>query len=214
MSVEGHSPAPPAGHDILVRYLTVYARARELAELERPWGLGDGALDGLWTRLLEALSRDPEGLDSLVTEELSDADREQIAATLSPLLFAIPLRECPTEVRVIRAGVRLGVSLRRYVRVAHAAGGGPRVAEGGDLSDGGAGRRAWRDDPIGFLPAVLTSSFAAYLRRALRVPEGQRQHEAVVSSGGRRRRVRVTLLAQDKGVVIRFLERLPSPLDE
>jgi hypothetical protein len=42
----------------------------------------------------------------------------------------------------------------------------------------------------------------------------RRRAQAVISSWGRRRRVSVTLFANAREAVIRFLERLPSPAEE
>ncbi|HYF48393.1 MAG TPA: hypothetical protein VEJ63_03255, partial [Planctomycetota bacterium] len=56
--------------------------------------------------------------------------------------------------------------------------------------------------------------FADYLRSVLHWPQERHWCVVTISSGGRRRRVRVTVLSKGRGVVVRFLERLPSPIDE
>lgn len=159
-----------------------------MSDIERPWGLGDDGLDRLWTRLTEALASDPQRVNRIVSEELSEAERTRIVETLAPLIFAFPLRAFPAELRAIKTGAHLVLNLRdlELNNVEHA----------------------------GHLPAGLTATFAAYLRRVLRWPEDRQRHVQTISVGGRRRRVRVTILARDRGVVIRFLERLPSPADE
>jgi hypothetical protein len=60
----------------------------------------------------------------------------------------------------------------------------------------------------------LTGAFAKYLRRVLHWSDEQHFCNVTISSGGRRRRVRVTLLAHGRGISIRFLERVKSPADE
>jgi len=196
------SPSPRS-QDILAKYLSAYARARQMHDFERPWGLVDDPLDCLWVRLVEVLSRNPERLDRLVNEELNAEERERIAAALTPLIFALPIREFPSEVRVIRTGSRLQLLLRRFAHT-------QAEAQPPALPDG----RRHEDSSLGHLPASLTGCFALHLRKALRFPEGQNRHVALVSSCGRRRRVQVTLLAQGRGVLIRFLERLPSPTEQ
>ncbi|HYF51030.1 MAG TPA: hypothetical protein VEJ63_16575, partial [Planctomycetota bacterium] len=104
-----HSSAP--GPDLLARYLNAYLQARQLSDAERPWGLGDDALDALWARLSEAMS-DPQKLDKIVAEQLSNGERQRIVETLAPLIFALPLRSYPAELRAIREGARLVLSLR------------------------------------------------------------------------------------------------------
>lgn len=214
MSSGETEPQSSAGHDILARYLAAYSRARKLAELERPWGLDDDGLEDLWLRLSEALTRDPEKLDCVVSKELKEEDREHIAAKLVPLIFALPFRDFPAEVRAIRSGSRLHLLLRRYHRAqpakTHSA---PKAAEPLASTLNGKGNKAWQEQPMGFLPAAMTMSFSNYLRRVLGFGEKEMRHVALVSSNGRRSRVRVTVLAHQRGLVIRFLEKLPSPVE-
>jgi hypothetical protein len=218
MSTSGGKLDPDPGHDILARYLSAYAQARKLTDLERPWGLGDGGLDALWMRLAESLVRDPEEPNRLISEEFAETDRARIVETLAPLLFALPLRELPTEVRALRAGNRLQLTLRRWGRafplekkaVAKSAASEPLTSS---TPDGEPGNKPCQEHALGFLPAALTEPLVRFLRRVLRFGEDEHRRVAVVSSGGRRRRVRVTILAHERGVVIRFLERLPSPVD-
>ena len=156
--------------------------------MERPWGLGDDSLDTLWSRLTEALANDPQHLNRIVGEELTEVDRARIVETLVPLIFALPLRSYPAELRAVKSGHHLVLNLRQF-----------------ELNN---------IDQVGYLPVALAPSFAAYLRRVLRWPPKQHRSIATISSGGRRRRVRITILAHNRGVVIKFLERLPSPGDE
>jgi hypothetical protein len=203
-------PQSSAGHDILARYLAAYSRARRLTELERPWGLDDDGLEGLWLRLSEALTSDPEKLDRIVSNELGEEDREHIAAKLVPLIFALPFRDFPAEVRAIRSGPRLKLLLRRYHRAQSVK--AKREPEPPPSTPNGR-NKAWQEQPMGFLPAAMTMSFSNYLRRVLGFGEEEQRHVALVSSNGRRSRVRVTVLAHQRGLVIRFLEKLPSPVD-
>jgi len=205
MSSGGTEPQTPAGHDILARYLAAYSRARLMTDLERPWGLDDDGLDDLWLRLSEALARDPDELDHIVSTELTDADREHIAARLLPLIFALPFRDYPAEVRAIRSGPRLHLLLRKFPR-----NGSKKAVEAAPAD---AKHKTWQEQPMGFLPAAMTTSFSSYLRKILRFDEDEQRHVAMVSSNGRRSRVRVTMLAHKRGIVIRFLEKLHSPLE-
>ena len=219
MNAGGPTSSPAPGHDILAGYLHAYANARQLSDMERPWGLGDDALDAMWMRLTEALARDSQRLDRMVSEELSAEDRMHIASTLTPLIFALPLRAYPTELRAIRAGSRLVLSMRHYASAVpvHSPEKGSRHALAlpkPALAGNGGKSKTAHEEAIGFLPATLTPSFGIYLRRVLRFARGKKRREVTVSSGGRRRRVRVTLLANQRGLVIRFLERLPSAADE
>jgi hypothetical protein len=207
MSSGETEPRSSAEHDILARYLAAYSRARQLTDLERPWGLDDDGLDDLWLRLSDALTRDPEKLDRIVSNELREEDREHIAAKLVPLIFALPFRDFPAEVRAIRSGPRLRLLLRRY----HHAQSAKKECVAPPVSVS-AKSKAWQEQPMGFLPAAMTMSFSNYLRRVLGFGEKEMRHVALVSSNGRRSRVRVTVLAHQRGLVIRFLEKLPSPV--
>ncbi len=207
MSSGGPEPRSPAGHDILARYLAAYSRARRLTDLERPWGLDDDGLDELWLRLSEALAKDPDELGHIVSTELDDEDREHIAGKLLPLIFALPFRDFPAEVRAIRSGQRLKLLLRRFPRNAS------KNEKESETAPPPAKSRSWQEQPMGFLPAAMTSSFSSYLRKILGFGEDEQRHVALVSSNGRRSRVRVTMLAHHRGVVIRFLEKLPSPVE-
>lgn len=203
-----------SGHDILARYLVAYSRARQLTDLERPWGLDDDGLDNLWLRLSEALTRNPEKLDHIVSDELGEGEREHIAAKLVPLIFALPFRDFPTEVRAIRSRSHLHLLLRRYHRAqpfkTH-----PTPKAAGPLASTlkGKDNKTWQEQSMGFLPAAMTMSFSNYLRRVLGFGEKEMRHVALVSSNGRRSLVRVTLLARQRGLVIRFLEKQPSPVE-
>jgi len=211
------SPAP--GHDILARYLCAYASARQLSDLERPWGLGDDALDSLWMRLSAALKGDPRRLDRIVEEDLSPEDREHIAATILPLLFALPLRAYPAELRAVRSGPRLLLALRHF---SHAE---PPTHPEHDTSNcpwtfaapnaNGKDKRPAKhhDDALGYLPAALSESVMQHLRRTLHFKGRQRQRTLTISCGGRRRRVKVMLTEDGRGATIRFLARVPSPVD-
>ncbi|HEY3324680.1 MAG TPA: hypothetical protein VGP72_29785 [Planctomycetota bacterium] len=199
------------GPDLLVRYLNAYLHARPLSDLERPWGLGDG-LDSVCGRLSEAANGAGERLNRVVSE-LSETERSRIAEALAPLIFALPLRTYPAELRAERAGERLVLSLRHLEPHNPA----PKAEHCGVLCEHANGKKVKeRNTPeyVGHLPVGLTVAFAAYLRRVLNWPEEQRNRVVTVSSGGRRRRVRVTILARNRGIVVRFLERLPSPADE
>jgi len=189
--------------------------------MERPWGLGSDGLDAVWARLTQALAGDPQRLNRLIAEELSDKDREHIVQTLSPLLFAMPLRAYPSELRAFVSGPRLLLSVRHFASsepparpekppqhalpVAKSAPPG-KVAK--------VRKKGGYDEPIGYLPASLILAFAGHLRQVLSFHPGKQRRDVTVSSGGRRRRVRVTMLAHERGILIRFLERLPSPMDE
>jgi len=164
MSTRKTSPTD-LGPDLLARYLNVYMQSRQMSDAERPWGLGDNGLDGIWIRLTSALD-DSKRLNEIVATELSPSERERVIETLAPLLFALPLRNYPAELRAAECGDRLLFELRH--------------AEG--------------IQPVGHLPAALASVFADFLRRVLRFSEKQRRAEAVISSGGRRRRVCVSFL--------------------
>ena len=180
------------GHDILARYLVQYAQARQLTDLERPWGLGDDGLDGLWMRLNHALSKDAQTLDKLVEDGLGESERRQIVKALTPLIFALPIRDYPAELRATKSGARLLLVLRHYT-------------ENSKKHD---------DEPVGFLPAALMPAFLFLLKDMLHIPADAVRREVTVSTGGRRRRVRVTFLTQKKGVLIRFLRRVPSPAED
>jgi hypothetical protein len=179
--------------------------------LERPWGLDDDGLDELWLRLSEAQAKDPDELEHIVSTELDDEDREHIAGKLLPLIFALPFRDFPAEVRAIRSGQRLELLLRRFPR-----NGSKKEKEKEKESEAtpvATKSKRWQEQPMGFLPAAMTSSFSSYLRKILGFGEDEQRHVALVSSNGRRSRVRVTMLAHHRGVVIRFLEKLPSPVE-
>lgn len=196
-NMNAHRPAP--GPDLLSRYLNAYLQARQLADVERPWGLGDDQLDSVWARLSEALAGDPAKLNRIVAEELSDDDRARIVENLAPLIFALPLRTYPAVMRALKAGPRLIFTLN----------------QDGPLWDSKPSRMEW----VGYLPAALTDTFVEYLRRVLRWKgKAIQSGEVTISSGGRRRRVNVCRLAGGRGgargIVVRFIERLPSPADE
>lgn len=219
MSTGSPASSPTPGHDILARYLHAYANARQMSDIERPWGLGDDTLDAMWMRLTEALAGDPRRLDRMVAEELTESDRKRIAATLSPLIFALPLRAYPSELRAVRSGPRLVLSLCHSLapesrEPKEKPGLALVLASKNSCPEGGKRGKPPGDEAIGFLPAALTPSFCAYLRKTLKFARGKARREVTVSSGGRRRRVRVTLLPQARGLVIRFLERMPSPVEE
>lgn len=233
MSTRGPAPTPAPGHDILARYLHAYVNARQLSDLERPWGLGNDGLDALWSRLTEALSRNPKELNRLIASELTEEDRLHIAMTITPLVFALPLRAYPSEVRAIRSGQHLILSLRHLPAALPTSRPEKATAEGWTLAKhvpepararGEKGEHGKEKDkaketpkgeePMGHLPAALTPTFVAHLRNVLGFEDGQMRRDVTVSSGGRRRRVRVTMLARDRGIVVRFLERLASPADE
>ena len=226
------SPTPAPGPDLLARYLNAYLQARQMRDLERPWGLGDDGLDDLWSRLMEAVSGgDSERLNHIIASDLSDADRAHIVQTIVPLVFALPLRAYPAELRATPTGPKLVLSL------SHAAtpGRGDPPRSGPDESHhshqehdcpptaaaektGEKSKKKPRQkdciETVGYLPAALTIAFARYLRRVLRWTDDQHFCVTTISSGGRRRRVRVTELARNRGIKIRFLERVHSPLDE
>jgi hypothetical protein len=223
------TPYPEPGPDLLARYLNAYLHARQSSEVERPWGLGAEGLDALWVRLTEALATEPAHLNAIIARELSDPDRAHIVETLAPLIFALPLRSYPAELRGTRRGPRLVLSLRHLgselvakskepVEVRAVADGRGSAAEVPAAQVKSAGRKRPREresaDHIGHLPAALTPALSKYVRRVLRFAPDQQRVEAAVSSGGRRRRVAVRVLARDRGIVVRFIERLPSPMDE
>ena len=212
---ERHGSSTTPGPDLLARYLSACLHARQAREIVRPWGLGEEALDGLWSRLTEVLASDPERLNRIVTEELSAGERERIAGTLAPLIFALPLRSYPAELRAVKQGPRLIFKLRHLAGGCAAAGlpEKPAAAQGKEAAEK-KGKARQHFEAVGYLPAALTEAFIAYLRGALKWPAGRMKLTAKVSSGGRRRHVRITLLARNRGVVVRFLERLPSPLEE
>jgi len=194
------------GPDLLARYLNAYLHARPACSIEDLWGLGGEEPEGLWFRLLVALSEGPQNLNRFVAEELDAAEKACIAETLTPLIFALPLRYYPAELRSIRNGPWLVLTLRRLA----AAPSPPSPLHGKKPSDSFLPGLEY----VGYLPAALASNVAGYVRRVLRWPESRRSGVVAVSSGGRRRQVRVTLLAHGRGIVIRFLKQLPSPADE
>jgi hypothetical protein len=213
------SPAP--GPDLLARYLNAYLHARQASEVVRPWGLGDEHLDGLWSRLTEALASDPRRLNRIVADELSAAERSRIIETLAPLIFALPLRSYPAELRAIRSGPLLVLRLRHLnghsapikPESEPAALGEPAGALEKPPKAKGRERSTQTVDSVGYLPAALTEAFAGYLRRVFHWPANRPRGEVSVSSGGRRRRVRVRILARARGIVVHFVERLQSPID-
>jgi len=187
-----------------------------MSDVERPWGLGNDNLDSLWARLTQALASDPDRLNRIIAEELTESERVHIIESLVPLIFALPLRSYPAELRATNRNGRLVLNLRTLdvppkpspkdvTGVKHA-----KPAK--DVKE----KDVSKEEPasIGHLPSALTGTFSNYLRRVLRWPENRHRAGANISSGGRRRRVRVSILAHDKGVVIRFLERLPSPVED
>jgi len=231
--MNARQPAPAPGPDLLARYLNAYLQARQMRDTERPWGLGDDELDGLWSRLTQACSGgDSERLNQIVAAELTDADRAHIVETIVPLVFALPLRAYPAELRATPVGPKLVLS------ISHAANGNGGSSRGdpqhpdsdAEEQPGAAScaaptsekpskkkaRSKEKDlvETIGYLPAALTSAVAGYLRKVLRWTEDQHCCVVTISSGGRRRRVRVTELARGRGIKIRFMERVKSPLDE
>jgi hypothetical protein len=218
MGMSTNQPARPAGHDILARYLDAYAQARQLSDMERPWGLGDDSLDLLWNKLNAALRSDPDELNQIISAELSEHDREHIVQRLAPLIFALPFREYPSEVRAIRNAKTLNFIVRHFPESEpeHKNGAEP---EAGLLTyvpvRARKARRAEVEDlPMGFLPAALTQAFIGHLRQIFRIEAGKCRKDVTVSSGGRRRRIRVILLAHERGVTLRFLKRLSSPAEE
>lgn len=217
MSTRGPAPSPSSGHDILARYLHAYANARQMSDIERPWGFGDDGLDAVWTRLMDGFASEPSKLDRLIAEGLTEKDRAHVAETLTPLLFAMPLRAYPTELRAERDGSRLQLTMRHFGGAESPA--KPEKGSPGSLAlakPAGKGKsvKAAGDEAIGYLPAALIPSFVKYLRRVLSIEARKHRRDVTISSGGRRRRVRVTLLAHGRGIIIRFLARLPSPVDQ
>jgi hypothetical protein len=193
------------GPDLLARYLNAYTQARQLSDTERPWGLGDDALDSLWSRLTSAMS-DPPKLDRIVAEELTAEDRLKIVETLVPLIFALPLRSYPAELRAERVSARLLLSLRHLDTPLHDT---VKTEKTEKLT-----HEQEVVESVGFLPAALLEPFAAYLRQVLHWTPERHWSVVTISSGGRRRRVRVTLLSKGRGVIVRFIERQSSPTDE
>ena len=184
---ERKSPPPDLGPDLLTRYLGVYMQSRQMSDMERPWGLGDDALDALWTRLTTALnSADGKRLNAIVEFELTNDERERIIESLAPMIFALPLRTYPAELRAFTEGERLILVLSHMDEL----------------------------QPVGHLPAALAPAFAGFLRRILRFGSKQRKKESIISSMGRRRSVSVTMLPGESGATIQFLERLPSHAEE
>ena len=108
----GRTPSPAPGPDLLVRYLHAYLQAQQLNDVERPWAVGDETLEQLWARLIEVLLSDPQRLNRIVSDELTECERVRIAETLVPLIFALPLRYYPAELRAVVVGPRLVLSLR------------------------------------------------------------------------------------------------------
>lgn len=200
------SPGPAPGPDLLARYLTAYLAARQLSDIERPWGLGDDTLDSLWVRLTEAMQTDPNKLNEIIAKNMTEADRLHIIETLAPLIFAIPLRTYPAELRATKSGTKLAMSLRHLDD--------PKKTKGDAEAPPVSPQKEDEIESVGFLPAALSGAFSTYLRRLLHWSEEKSRSNVTISSGGRRRRVRITLLTQERGVIIRFLERLPSPVDE
>lgn len=226
------SPAPAPGPDLLARYLNAYLQARQMSDVERPWGLGDDGLDALWSRLTGALNGgDAARLNTIVATELNEVERTRIVETIVPLIFALPLRDYPAELRAISSGPRLALTLHHpghHPSPATAAAKGDDPAENADdapalQAEKGAQEKEKKKkirpkdtvEIVGYLPSALTEAFAQYLKRVLRWNDDDKQFcVKTISSGGRRRRVRVTLLARSRGIKIRFLERVHSPLDE
>lgn len=201
------SPGPAPGPDLLARYLNAYVAARQMSDIERPWGLGDDSLDSLWIRLTEALQSDPKKLNEIIATQMTEEDRLHIIETLAPLVFAIPLRTYPAELRATRSSTRLALSLRHLDHATKTKGDSEAPAIPANQKDD-------EIEYVGFLPAALAGALNTYLRRLLHWSEEKSRSNVTISSGGRRRRVRITLLTQERGVVIRFLARLPSPVDE
>ena len=190
MSARKHPPSADLGPDLLARYLHVYMESRQMTDLERPWGLGDDGLNEVWISLVGAQSNDPARLNRIVEEEVSDNDRMRMIETLMPLIFALPLRTFPAELRAQRCGKHLAFVL---------------------IHDG-------ETQHIGYLPSALEPVLKSFLRRTLHIQAHEKRHEAVISSGGRRRRVSVSIPPNEgpgaQATVVRFLERLHSPADE
>jgi hypothetical protein len=209
------SPTPAPGPDLLARYLNAYLQARQMSDVERPWGLGEDGLDALWTRLTQALAGDPQRLNRLISEELSETERVRIVETLVPLIFALPLRTYPAELRATKSGPRLVLSLRHLEPHTPPANSEHHEEPSSPEQGSAHGKKANKDgvEGVGYLPAALTAAFADYLRRVLHWSGDKKSGVMTISSGGRRRRVRVTILAHHRGVVVRFLERLHSPAD-
>jgi hypothetical protein len=197
-----------------------------MRDTERPWGLGDDELDGLWSRLTQALSGgDSERLNRIVASELTDDDRAHIVETIVPLVFALPLRAYPAELRATPIGPRLVLSITHAASHGTSTRGDPQHPDSqfeDDDKDPPITEKSHKKktrpkdsiETIGYLPSALTSSVAGYLRRVLGWSQDQHCCVATISSGGRRRRVRVTELARGRGIKIRFMERIKSPLDE
>jgi len=182
-----------------------------MSDTERPWGLGDDSLDSLWTRLTEAVATDPAKVNQIVREKFTEEERNHIVETMAPLIFALPLRTYPAELRAVRQGERLVLSLRHLEP--HTAPAKSEQCENSCDENSKKHKDKNSIDYVGHLPVTLTAALAAYLRRVLHWPGEKKSYIVTISSGGRRRRVRVTILAHDRGVVVRFLERVHSPAD-
>ncbi len=174
------------GPDLLARYLAEYAQSRQMSDMERAWGFGDDGFDKVFTRLTGALNTDPKRLNVILASELTDAERSHVIESLAPLIFALPLRTYPAELRAFTEG-------ERFILV---------LSHADDL------------EALGYLPAALAGSFSNYLRRVFSFKTKQRKKESIISSLGRRREVLITLLADNTGATIRFLGRLPSHGEE
>lgn len=215
MSTGNSQPSPATGPDILARYLHAYVSARRLNDLERPWGLGDSGLDALWRRLIDALAVEPHDLSRTIAEELSDEDRAHIVETICPLIFALPMRTYPAEVHALRKGPRLDLSVQNFASLdTDAVNSAPVEAPEVVGKKGSKGKHEPEPHPLGYLPAVLMAPLLKHLRRVLKIKDREREKEVTISSGGRRRRVHVTILPRNRGILIRFIRPLPSPSRE
>lgn len=180
------------GPDLLARYLHVYKESRQMTDLERPWGLGDDNLGEIWIRLSTAVSTDPQRLNHILASELSGNERALIVRAIVPLLFALPIRVFPAKLSASIRGARMIFKL-------------------------------WHDGKImdiGFLPSALETDLHDFLKEMLTVnrPRQKPLKEALISVGGRRKRISVILgnssVSPFNSLLIQFLERLPSPADD
>ncbi|MEI6235364.1 MAG: hypothetical protein WCT04_20090 [Planctomycetota bacterium] len=177
---------PDLGPDLLARYLGEYVQSRQMSDMERAWGFGDDGLDSVWTRLTAAHSTDPKRLNDIIESQLSEPDRTRVIESLAPLIFALPLRTYPAELRAHKDADHLTFVL----------------SHDGEL------------DAIGYLPSALTEAFVNFLRRIFTFTPKQKRKESIISSLGRRREVSISLLPNTVGATIKFLSRLPSHGEE
>jgi hypothetical protein len=196
MSRKG-SRSSPSGPNILARYLNAYVHARQMSDLERPWGLGDDGLDHLWMRLQDALQHDPRYLNDLIRKDLSGDEHHRIAETLCPLIFALPLRDFPAVLAARREGAFLCF----------------RLYPGAASCQATESQADAEHEAVGFLPEAFMSTFIEYLKVRLKLTKSL-GNERIVSCGGRRRKVAINIDGPRKGFHILFLSKEPSPMEE